>query len=105
MRTGPSWRRLQAAQTMPTKTARSTKNGRTVHGRKSSSLSLTHGAGRFKACANGEGKVLPSAHALLPGDDDARDEAEPHLGDDKPWPVDPFTEHRVQETHKAMDQA
>ena len=75
------------------------------HRGKSSLFALTHGAGRLKARANGEGKMLPGAHALLPGDDDARDKAEPHLGDDKPWPANPFREHRVQKFHNAMNQA
>ena len=80
------------------------KNGTVLHHRWLLSVPLVHGAGRFHAGANGEGKMLPGAHPLLPRDDDARDNAESHLGDDKPGPVDPLVEHGIHEFQNAMDQ-
>ncbi len=51
-----------------------------------------------------EGKMLPGAHALLRGDDDARDDAESDLRDDEPEPVDPLVEHGIHELEDAVEQ-
>ena len=42
--------------------------------------------------------MLPGAYALLSGNDNARDEAEADLRDDKPRPVNPLAKHRIEET-------
>ena len=104
VRDGPAWR--MAAGGAEHARRRPRKQERWTGGSLAQVLSvpLVHGARRFNAGANGEGKVLPGAYALLPGDDDSRDNAEPHLGDDKPEPVNPIAEHGIQELHKAMDQ-
>ena len=44
------------------------------------------------------------AYAFLPGNDDARDNPESHLGDHKPDPVDALVEHRIHDSENAVNQ-
>src|ERR1700752_4785073 len=48
--------------------------------------------------------MLPSAHAPLPGDDDARNDAKSDLREDKPEPVDALVEHRIDHSEDAVEQ-
>ena len=46
----------------------------------------------------------PRAYALLPGNDDARDDPKSHLREHKPEPVDALAEHRIHDSENAVNQ-
>ena len=50
-------------------------------------------SGRLHAGAKSKGEVLPSVYPLLTGNDDAGNNAESQLREDKPEPVNALVEH------------
>src|SRR5258708_16158897 len=65
---------------------------------------VVDGSGRFHASANSKGEVLPRAHALLPGNHEAGNDAESDLRKDKPGPVDALVEHWINDSKNAVNQ-
>ena len=66
---------------------------------------FVHCSWRFNSGANGEGEILPSTDALLSGNYNAGNDAEPDLRNDEPKPVDPLVEHGINGFENAMQQA
>jgi len=65
---------------------------------------FVHCSWRLNPSADGEGEILPSAYALLPGHYYAGDDPESDLRYDEPQPVNPLVEHGIQRFENTVEQ-